>query len=218
MSEQEIIQLWKENGVASINYEFDCGGDSMGDTNLNILDKEGNSIECKEIEDYFENEIYNNVEFYADSNGHYMGERGSVNVYLEEKEEEEPYFSYSKTSTEEYNEREQFDVMIELSDEEIEYISLYVSNINTSWGDDLNFNYKNDCIKTDRHEELEKSIDKKLTNFYYDYEPELLGENSDADMSFNTNEEENVITIEGNKLKVTLYYESYVYKDTQTYR
>jgi hypothetical protein len=213
MTEKEqIIQLWKEKGVESINYEFDCGGDNMGETTLNILDKEENLIECKEIEDYFENKIYDNVEFYVNSDGHYMGERGNVYVYLEENEGE-PYFSYSKTSMEEYNEREDFDVMIELSDEEIEYISLYVNNINTGWGDDMNFNYKTDFIKTDRHEELEKSIDEKLTQYYDDYVPDLVGENSETDMSLNTNEDENVITIEGNKLKVTLYYESYVYKE-----
>jgi hypothetical protein len=212
MTEKEVIQLWKEKGVQSIDFEFDCGGDNMGGTTLNILDKEGNSIECKEIEDYFENKIYDNVEFYVNSDGHYMGERGNVYIYLEE-DEEEPYFSYSKSSMEEYNEREDFDVMIELSEEEIEYISLYVNNINTGWGDNINFNYGTDFIKTDRHEELEKSIDEKLTKFYDDYEPELLGENSETDMSFNTNEDENVITIEGNTLKVTLYYESYVYKE-----
>ena len=212
MTEKEVIQLWKENGVANIDYEFDCGGDNMGETTLNILDKEGELIECKEIEDYFENKIYDNVEFYVNSDGHYMGERGNVYVYLEENEGE-PYFDYSKSSMEEYNEREDFDVMIELSDEEIEYVGLYVNNINTGWGDDMNFNYKTDFIKTDRHEELEKSIDEKLTQFYDDYEPELLGEDSETDMSLNTNENENVITIEGNKLKVTLYYESYVYKE-----
>ena len=32
-------------------------------------------------------------------------------------------------------------------------------------------------------------------------------------MSFNTNEEENVIKIEGNEIQVTLYFESYVYKE-----
>jgi len=214
MSEKEkIIQLWKEKEVASINFEFDCGGDNMGETTLNILDSKGMAIECKEIEDYFDTKIYDNVEFYVNSDGHYMGERGSVNVYLEEEDEEEPYFSYSKSSMEEYNEREQFDEMIELSEEEINYISLYVNNINVGWGNDMNFNYGTDFIKTDRHEELEKSIDEKLTKFYDDYEPELLGENSETDMSLNTNEDENVITIEGNKLKVTLYYESYVYKE-----
>ena len=213
MTEKEVIQLWKENGVESIDYEFDCGGDSMNETTLNILDKEGNIIECKEIEDYFENVIYNEVEFYVNSDGHYMGERGNVYVYLEEEDEEEPYFTYSKSSMEEYNEREDFDVMIELSDEEIEYISLYVNNINTGWGDDMNFNYGTDFIKTDRHEELETSIGEKLTKFYDDYEPEVQGELSGSDMSFNTNEDENVITIEGNKLKVTLFYESYVYKE-----
>ena len=214
MSEKEkIIQLWKENGVDSIDYEFNCGGDDMGETTLNILDKKGELIECKEIEDYFESKIYDNVEFYVNSDGHYMGERGNVYVTLEEEDEEEPYFSYSKSSMEEYNEREDFDVMVELSDEEIEYISLYVNNINTSWSDDVNFNYGTDFIKTDRHEELEKSIDEKLTKYYNDYEPELEGEDSGTDMSYNTNEDEDVITIEDNKLKVTLTYESYVYKE-----
>ena len=81
MSEKEkIIQLWKENGVANIDYEFDCGGDSMGETTLNILDKEGELIECKEIEDYFENIIYDNVEFYVNSDGHYLGENGIVQL------------------------------------------------------------------------------------------------------------------------------------------
>jgi hypothetical protein len=212
LKEKEIIQLWKEKGVANIDYEFDCGGDDMGDTTLNILDKKGELIECEKIEDYFENKIYDVVDFYVNSDGHYMGERGSVYITLEE-DEEEPYFSYSKTSMEEYNEHEQFDEMIELSDEEIEYISSYVNNINIGWGGDINFNYVTDFIQTDRHEELEKSIDEKLTKFYNDYEPELLGEDSETDMSFNTNEDENVITIEGNKLKVTLYYDSYVYKE-----
>jgi hypothetical protein len=79
----------------------------------------------------------------------------------------------------------------------------------------MNFNYKSDFIKTDRHEELETSIGEKLTKFYDDYEPEVQGELSGSDMSLNTNEDENVnvITIEGNKLKVTLFYESYVYKE-----
>jgi hypothetical protein len=210
MTEKEVIQLWIENGVDQIDYEFDCGGDSMVETTLNILDKEGNSIECKEIEDYFENKIYDNVEFYVNSDGHYMGERGNVYVYLND---EKDGFDYSKTSMEEYSEREEFDVMVELSDEEIEYLGLYVNNINTGWGSDMNFNYATDFIKTDRHEVLEESIGEKLTKFYDDYNPELLGEDSGSDMSLNTNEDENVITIEGNKLKVTLYYESYVYKE-----
>ncbi len=212
MTEKEIIQLWYENKVDSIDYEFDCGGDQMNETTLNILDKEGKLIECKEIEDYFENKIYDNVDFYVNSDGHYMGERGNVYVTLE-TDEDEPYFSYSKSSMEEYNEREQFDEMIELSDEEINYISLYVNNINTGWGEDINFNYGTDFIKTDEHEELEKSIGEKLTKYYDDYVPDVMGELSDSDMSFNTNESENVITIEDNKLKVILYFDTYVYKE-----
>ena len=103
MTEKEVIQLWKENGVDSINFEFDCGGDSMNETTINILDKEGNVIECKEIEDYFDNKIYDKVEFYVNSDGHYIGENGNVYITLEDEDEEEPYFSYSKiTNTQIY--------------------------------------------------------------------------------------------------------------------
>ena len=210
-NQERIIQLWKELEITHINFQFSCGGDSMNDTTLNIHKGE-EIIENDTISTYFDNEIYNAVEFYVNSDGHYMGENGHVFITLENEDEEEPYFSYSKTSTEEYNEREDFDVMVELSDEEIEYISLYVNNINTGWGD-INFNYGTDFIKTDQHEELEKTIEEKIGKFYDDYEPELLGEDSGTDMSYNTNEDENVITIEGNELKVTLYYESYVYKE-----
>jgi hypothetical protein len=142
-----------------------------------------------------------------------MGESGNVIIELVTEDTDEPYFEYSKSSSEEWLEREQFDEMIELSDEEIEYISLYVNNINTSWGDDVNFNYGSDFIKTDRHEELEVTIAEKLENFYNEYEPEVVGELNESDMSFNTNEDENVIKIEGNKIQVTLYFESYVYKE-----
>ena len=214
MSEQQkIIQLWIENNVDQIEYEFDCGGDSMGETNLMILDKKGEYIDCKEIEDYFENKIYDNVEFYVNSDGHYIGERGYVYVTLE-TDDEEPYFSYSKSSTEEYEEFEGFDEYIEMTEEEINYINLFVSNINVDWGNDANFNYKSDFIKTDRHEELEESIAKKISDYWDKYEPEVLGELIDGqDENWNTNENDDELETKGNTLKVILYFRSYVYKE-----
>ena len=213
LEKEQIIQLWKENGVEKIDYEFNCGGDDMGETTLNILDAKGELIKCKEIEDYFENEIYNNVDFYVNSDGHYIGEHGYVYVHLEE-DEEEPYFSYSKSSTEEYEEFEGFDEYIEMTEEEINYINLYVSNINVDWGNDANFNYKNDFIKTDRHEELEKSIGKKISDYWDKYEPNVLGELVDGqEENWNTNEEGNELETKDNNLKVRLFYRSYVYKD-----
>ena len=212
MSEkQKIIQLWIEKEVANIDYEFDCGGDSMGETNLMILDAKGMAIECKEIEDYFENKIYDNVDFYVNSDGHYIGERGNVYVYLNDEQDD---FDYSKSSTEEYEEFEEFQEFVELTEEEINYINLYVSNINTSWGDDRNFNYKSDFIKTDRHEELEKSIGEKISQYWSDYEPDVTGELIDGqDESWNTNEGDNTILTNETDLKVNLHYRSYVYKE-----
>ena len=61
-NEQEIIQLWNELEITHIDFEFTCGGDSMNDTTLNIH-KGDEIIENDVIATYFDNEVYNAVEF-----------------------------------------------------------------------------------------------------------------------------------------------------------
>jgi hypothetical protein len=212
MGLKKIIKLWHEHNVDKIDYEFDCGGDQMNETNLIILDKNDKVIECSKIEDYFESEIYNNVDFYVNSDGHYMGESGHVYVTLNDEGDD---FDFTKSSTEEYNETNVCIEYIELTEEEVEYINLYVANMENSWGGG-DATYKNDFIKTDRHEEIEKAIIERINQFWEDYNPVVVGNlNDDDECTWDTNDAQNdeVIEIKDNKLKVKLFYTSTVSRD-----
>lgn len=67
------IKLWKELGITSCTMEFSCGGDSMNDYNFTFYktnNKKGKNqpaviqIECQELTDYFDNQVFREVEFY----------------------------------------------------------------------------------------------------------------------------------------------------------
>jgi len=70
MQTNEAIKLWKELNIDRCEMEFSCGGDSMNETEYTLYDKEDNEVESEELADYFENEVYKNVEFYEVSDGH----------------------------------------------------------------------------------------------------------------------------------------------------
>ena len=44
---EDIIKKWKEAKISYANFEFNCGGDSMNDTDLIFYDDNGNNIEMK---------------------------------------------------------------------------------------------------------------------------------------------------------------------------
>jgi len=64
-TENDIIQIWKENNIEKCVMEFSCGGDSMGDTEYTLYDNEGNQVLNEDITDYFDNNIYEQVDFYV---------------------------------------------------------------------------------------------------------------------------------------------------------
>ncbi len=86
----ELITLWKKHNIDHVEFDFYCGGDSMGDTTLRIYDKKGQSLNDKidferengsswgtyneRILTLIEDKIYADVEFYVNSDGHYQGE------------------------------------------------------------------------------------------------------------------------------------------------
>ena len=51
--ELEVIKLWKELNITSVEFHFDCGGDSMGSTEFTVMTDKG-TIDAPEIVDYFE--------------------------------------------------------------------------------------------------------------------------------------------------------------------
>ena len=172
-TEKELspIQLWKENGIVKGDFEFQCGGDQMNDTTLTFYNEKGEEVECEELANYIDGEIYNQVEFYVNSDGHYQGESGNVYITLEEDEDEEDgaTFVYDKESESEWNESFTEVGYCDLTPAEAEFVKDKIHSI-VGGGDGEAINYKKDCILTDEDEELLKSIGDKIEDFAINYQ------------------------------------------------
>jgi len=210
--------LWKQLGITSCTMEFSCGGDSMNDyhfTFYKLNNKKGKNqpaqieVECPELETYFDNAVFNEVEFYVNSDGHYIGESGSVEIQLDE-EDEEPEFTYSKSAQAEWSERATNVIGITLTDKELDFINNYVLNINGGDSAIAVVNYKKDFIMTDELETIKNDIQKKIDDEAREYTPDITGELDDW-YSFTTNGERlDELTIEGNELQLEMS-NSYTY-------
>lgn len=200
MSEQsrisKIVQLWKEKNIDHALFTFCCGGDSMNDTEWEFFDAKGNELKgVDKIERYLNEEVYNKVTFYVDSNGHYQGEAGTVKVTLYETEGEEPRFSYSKSAESEYTESFVDTIEIELTPEQAEFIRNYVANINGGSDATVVINFKTDCLLSDEEEDILDELEETLDNAVDDAEPENEYEGElDGWFEFNTdlNNEESI--------------------------
>ena len=169
--EKDAVKLWEKLGVSNATLTFNCGGDCMGDTDWELFDKDGGVISSDELVNYFDTVIYDEVEFYVNSDGHYMGEFGTVEIELTD-EDEDSTFMYSKISSSEWEESIHNDIEIELTENEANYIKSFVSDINGGEDDGANFNYKKDFIKTDEMVEMEDSIAEKVNKDTSEYQPE----------------------------------------------
>ena len=208
--EQKIIEIWKENKVDYIDFVFSCGGDSMNDTELVIYDEDGEVIQNTELSDYFDNEVYKNVEFYEASDGHYIGESGTVVITLNE-DEDVPFFNYSKGSTSEWSEWRSTQIEVELTDEEVKFITDNVMNINGG-ANEFSINYKRDFIMTDEDNHLLGELEDKLDDIASGtncVDEGFDGEETDW-YRFSTDDD---IKIEGNKLHLIVEKEYYAYTD-----
>lgn len=207
---ENIIKLWKELNVEKVNFNFSCGGDSMNDTDIEIIDTNGNFIENAELSDYFDRETYNHVDFYVNSDGHYIGESGVVEITLNEEGDD---FYYTKIAQSEWSERFTETTTITLTDKESSFISEYVSNINGG-SDGGVINYKKDFILTDEEETIATDLLDKLTEFARDFEPEnSVGEAEDW-FTFTTNEEGEELTLVDNELTITIEQSYITYSDS----
>lgn len=188
MTKEEAIQKWKELGITHATFTFDCGGDSMNETSTEFHIKTPNkTIDCTDLDEFFDHDIYKNVEFYVNSDGPYIGEFGEVEINLEDEDSEEAYFSYTKNSQSEWTERYTEKFEMNLSEDEINLIKKYISNINGGWGD-ATINYKGDFILSDEDELAIKTLAEKMKDFSYDcqFEAEAGAEEEDS-CSFTTN-------------------------------
>lgn len=190
----EAVSEWKKLGIENANMEFSCGGDSMSDYSFtfytkNTTDKgrpENISVESEELVLFFDRQIFDDVEFYVNSDGHYIGESGNVVITLND---EEDGFVYDKQSQSEWSESYEETIHIKLSKEEIEFVKNKILNINGGTDGDATFNYKLDCIITDEDEEIIEVLGKRLETDCEEYEfEEVEGEQEDW-FTWSTNQE-----------------------------
>lgn len=207
MQTNEAIQLWKEKNIERCEMEFSCGGDSMNETNFVLYDKDNKEVDCDELNDYFENEVYNRVDFYEVSDGHYMGEFGSVIITFEEDEDEDDggYFSYDKQAQGEWEEMFSETMEVELSDVELKLLQEKIENVNGSeWDSEVNINFKDDCVLTDEEEEILNGLTKRIQDMANEFDIEGKGEENGDGRNFDTGSDGEGCEIEEGKLQVSV--------------
>jgi len=191
----EAVSEWKKLGIDNANMEFSCGGDSMSDYSFTFYTKnksavtgrpENIEVESEELVVFFDRQIFDDVEFYVNSDGHYIGESGNVVINLNDDEDG---FVYDKQSQSEWSESYEETIHIKLSKEEIEFVKNKILNINGGTDGDATFNYKIDCVITDEEEELIEVLGKRLENECETYEfQDVEGEEEDW-FTWSTNQE-----------------------------
>jgi|688.fasta_scaffold17451_23 hypothetical protein len=201
---EELIKEWLDKKIDRAEFEFSCGGDSMNNISLIFFDKENKEvIMSDESRETLDDNIYENVEFYEDSDGHYQGEFGKVLIEFDEEENE---FNYSKSATEEWSESFTDIIKLEITPELHKFCKEYVLEISGE-SDFLDIEYAKDFYinseKCKMLEDIQEIINEAIDN----HEPEntLAGELEDyVNMS-------NFATIDNNKIKFNYDYGKTVY-------
>lgn len=210
MDVKDAIKLWKKLRIKTCTMDFNCGGDSMGDTSFSFTDKNGD-VSCDELKDFFDNTVYQKVNFYEISDGYYQGESGTVEITLNDEGDD---FEYCKNAQSEYSETHTSETEIELSPEMVAFIQENVSNINGAEGEETTINFKREFIMTDEQEKIQEKLQEKIYDEISAYEPDDLSEDTDEWFTFTTNEEGEELTIEGNRLKITVRNSYTEYRDS----
>ena len=214
---EKIIEIWKKENIERAVFNFYCGGDSMGDTDLSFEDSEGKRIEFSDTKNedtlatYFDNEVYNEVSFYEASDGHYQGESGNVFITLDS----EDMFSYYKDAQSEWSEQIANNIDIELTNDEVEFIKEFVTNINGGRDGSATINYKKDFIMTDKRKDMANRIMEVIDEETRNYVPENIDGELEEWYNFTTDSNDvTEITIEDNKLSVEINNNYTTYSDS----
>jgi hypothetical protein len=201
---EKLIEEWKEKGVDRAEFEFSCGGDSMIDTSLVFFDKESKEvIMSNESRETLDNDIYQEVEFYVNSDGHYQGEHGTV---LVEFNVEENQFNYSKSATEEWSESFTDIIELEIDPELHKFCKKYIFEI-AGESDFLDIEYAKDFYINSEKLEMLKDIQEIINEAIDDHEPENTSEGELEDYVSMSN----FVTIDNNKIKFNYDYGKTVY-------
>lgn len=212
MTLKDVIKLWKKLKIKECILTFDCGGDNMGSTDFIFTDVDDKEIESAELTAFFNEAIYNNVEFYVNSDGHYQGESGTVTITYNEDEKD---FDYDKSATSEWSESCRNIMEVELTDEMVNFIKENVSNINGGRDGGIVVNYKKDLILSDADEKLVEELQYLIETETSEYDPDDVPE-IDEWYTFTTNNPDTSLkelTLEGNNLKIEITNSYTEFKD-----
>lgn len=215
-TEKTPFEIWKELGINRCEAEFSCGGDSMNDMSFSYYNKENEKVEDanEKLDWYFEDEIYNNVDFYVNSDGHYMGESGIVYIELNDDDEDDLCFGYDKSSKSEWYEHYSTKLEVKVDEELFDFIIKNVRSMEGGNNDEVVVNYKEDCIIEDVIQEKFDAFVKELVELCYDCEFECFGEPSD-DFRYELEDWELVEDKEKNTLYFVVSQGFYEYKDEE---
>lgn len=161
--EQSLI-LWKKSMIGHCTMEFSCGGDQMNEYTFTFYNENENVLRSEDIEtldNFFEEEVFDKVDFYVNSDGHYLGEFGTVHIELNDEGDD---FKYSKLASSEYSEGVTEIFTYQLTDDEFNLLRDKISDFN---GDSsgLVVNYNLDCIVTDNEIKTMSDFEDKILNF-----------------------------------------------------
>jgi hypothetical protein len=154
-TEQDAIKEWKRLGITSCEMQFSCGGDSMNDYSFEFS-KNGKAVKSQELDDFFSNEVFRKVQFYECSDGHYVGEAGTVEITLNDDEDD---FDYCKSAESEWNETFTETIVCDLTQEQIDFLKNKVLRVGGSDGNSAFYIYKKDCILSDNEIEIRGELD-----------------------------------------------------------
>lgn len=215
MQTNEAIALWKELGITTADMEFSCGGDSMNDYHFTFYNSENKEVQSGELESFFDDDVFKRVEFYVNSDGHYIGESGNVSIELSE-DEENPDFVYYKNAQAEWSESFTDEVAVELTEKEVEFVRSKVLNLVGSQDGDA-INYKGDCILNNEEEQISDTISQKISDVVMNHEFENAEGEEEEWFQYNTDEVDSDVLpkIVGNTLFVSLTRQFLVYTDSE---
>lgn len=215
MQTNEAIALWKELGITTADMEFSCGGDSMNDYHFSFYNSENKEVQSGELESFFDDDVFKRVEFYVNSDGHYIGESGNVSIELSE-DEENPDFVYYKNAQAEWSESFTDEVAVELTEKEVEFVRSKVLNLVGSQDGDA-INYKGDCILNNEEEQISDTISQKISDVVMNHEFENAEGEVEEWFQYNTDEVDSDVLpkIVGNTLFVSLTKQFLVYTDSE---
>jgi len=189
----KVIKLWRELNLTRIVYNFDCGGDSMGETEMHIFQEGVGEIENKDIREFFEEEIYNRVDFYVNSDGEYHGESGTVTITLDK---DDSTFNYEKNATGEFTEHLASNFSIKASKKEIR---LLINTEITIEGDESEgrISYEKDVALSAQEDKLLQKLAERVYEEVSEHDPDGIDKEGTLEdyFSFATDLEDDKINI-----------------------